>query len=70
MSKRSVSGSGIDLHKAEDISTLRMSRFREGKLNQPRYGFKVLVQDGASMSGTRCGLQPSCYYDNIVKMTC
>ena len=26
-----------------DISTLRMSRFREGKLNQPRYGFKVLV---------------------------
>ena len=26
-----------------DISTLRMSRFKEGKLNQPRYGFKVLV---------------------------
>ena len=26
-----------------DISTLRMSRFREGKLNRPRYGFKVLV---------------------------
>ena len=26
-----------------DISPLRMSRFREGKLNQPAYGFKVLV---------------------------
>ena len=26
-----------------DISTLRMSRFEEGDLNQPRYGFKVLV---------------------------
>ncbi len=26
-----------------DISTLRMSRFREGELNQPAYGFKVLV---------------------------
>lgn len=26
-----------------DISPLRMSRFREGKLNQPRYGFRVLV---------------------------
>jgi glycine/D-amino acid oxidase-like deaminating enzyme len=28
---------------AIDISPLRMSRFREGKLNQPRYGFRVLV---------------------------
>ena len=28
---------------AIDISTLRLSRFREGKLNRPRYGFKVLV---------------------------
>jgi len=26
-----------------DITTLRMSRFREGKLNKPSYGFKVLV---------------------------
>jgi sarcosine oxidase, subunit beta len=26
-----------------DISPLRMSRFREGKLNQPSYGFRVLV---------------------------
>ena len=26
-----------------DISPLRMSRFREGDLNQPAYGFKVLV---------------------------
>ena len=26
-----------------DISALRMSRFQEGKLNQPSYGFKVLV---------------------------
>ena len=26
-----------------DISPLRMSRFREGKLNMPSYGFKVLV---------------------------
>ena len=26
-----------------DISTLRMTRFQEGKLNQPSYGFKVLV---------------------------
>ena len=26
-----------------DISTLRMSRFKEGKLNQPSYGFKALV---------------------------
>jgi sarcosine oxidase, subunit beta len=26
-----------------DILSLRMSRFREGRLNQPRYGFKVLV---------------------------
>ena len=26
-----------------DISPLRMSRFKEGKLNKPRYGFKVLV---------------------------
>ena len=26
-----------------DISPLRMSRFQEGKLNQPSYGFKVLV---------------------------
>jgi glycine/D-amino acid oxidase-like deaminating enzyme len=26
-----------------DISPLRMSRFREGQLSQPRYGFKVLV---------------------------
>ncbi len=26
-----------------DISPLRMSRFAEGKLNQPGYGFKVLV---------------------------
>jgi len=26
-----------------DISPLRMSRFREGDLNSPSYGFKVLV---------------------------
>ena len=26
-----------------DISPLRMSRFREGKLNLPSYDFKVLV---------------------------
>ena len=26
-----------------DISPLRMSRFREGDLNNPSYGFKVLV---------------------------
>ena len=26
-----------------DISSLRMSRFREGELNQPRYSFKVIV---------------------------
>ncbi|PKB67671.1 MAG: hypothetical protein BZY81_04085 [SAR202 cluster bacterium Io17-Chloro-G4] len=26
-----------------DISTLRMSRFKEGKLNMPAYGFRVLV---------------------------
>ncbi len=26
-----------------DISPLRLSRFREGKLNQPSYGFKALV---------------------------
>jgi sarcosine oxidase, subunit beta len=26
-----------------DLSPLRMSRFREGQLNQPKYGFRVLV---------------------------
>ena len=26
-----------------DLAPLRMSRFREGKLNAPAYGFKVLV---------------------------
>jgi sarcosine oxidase subunit beta len=26
-----------------DISPLRMSRFAQGELNRPRYGFKVLV---------------------------
>ncbi len=29
--------------KSIDISTLRMSRFKEGKLNMPAYGFRVLV---------------------------
>ena len=29
--------------KSIDISALRMSRFREGKLNTPAYGFRVLV---------------------------
>ena len=29
--------------KSIDISPLRMSRFSEGKLNMPAYGFRVLV---------------------------